>query len=108
LSQQKVAYVLASGGIDSTACIAYYLDLGFDVRLIFINFGHPANAEEMRHIRQISSHYGLSLQEIELRGADVDRVGEIKGRNAAFVTIALMAHRNLSGVLALGIHAGSP
>ena len=67
MNPKSEAYVLASGGVDSTACIAYYLELGFAVKPIFIDFGHPSNDEEKRHVRQVSSHYGLSLQEIELR-----------------------------------------
>jgi len=108
MSRQRQACVLASGGIDSTACIAYYLDLGFTVRPVFIDFGHPANAVERQHVRQAASYYELPLREIELRGADAHQVGEIRGRNAAFVAIALMAFPDLSGVVALGIHAGSP
>ncbi len=108
MSRQRQAYVLASGGVDSTACIAYYLDLGFRVSPVFIDFGHPANIVERLHVRQVASHYELSPREIEVRGVDAYQEGEIRGRNAAFVAIALMAYPGMSGVIALGIHAGSP
>ena len=108
MSRQREACVLASGGVDSTACIVYYLDLGFIVRPIFVDFGNPANAVERQHVRQVARHYELSLREIELQGVNARQVGEIRGRNAAFVTVALMANPGLTGVIALGIHAGSP
>jgi 7-cyano-7-deazaguanine synthase len=104
----KTAYVLASGGIDSTACIAYYLNLGFEVRPVFIDFGHPANPVERQHVRQIVLRYGMPLREIVLRGLHAAQAGEVKGRNAAFVTMALMAYPDIAGIIALGIHAGSP
>ena len=59
-------------------------------------------------MRQVAACYGLSLREIELQGVDGYQLGEIRGRNAAFVTVALMASPGLAGVVALGIHAGSP
>lgn len=108
MNRRRQAYILASGGVDSTACIGYYLDLGFVVTPIFVDFGHPANTVERQHLREVVSHYGLSYREIEIRGLQADQLGEIKGRNAVFVAIALMAYPEMSGVVALGIHAGSP
>ena len=108
MKRQKEACVLASGGVDSSACIAYYLDLGYAVTPVFVDFGHPANPVEHQHVRQVASHYGLSPREIKLRGVEAHHMGEIRGRNAAFVAIALMAYPGLAGVLSLGIHAGSP
>jgi 7-cyano-7-deazaguanine synthase len=102
------AFVLSSGGIDSTACIIYYLNTGMRVLPIFIDFGHPSNAVEREHVHQIAAYYKLTLREIKISGVDCCQLGEIKGRNAAFVTVALMAYTNLPGIVALGIHAGSP
>ena len=108
MSRGRHAYVLASGGIDSTACMAYYFQQGFVVRPIFIDFGHPANSVERHHIGQIASHYGVALREIVLRGVGVNHVGEVTGRNAAFVAVALMSHPGMAGILSMGIHRGSP
>ena len=102
------ALVLSSGGIDSTACIVYYLNTGMRVTPIFVDFGHPSNEVECKHVRQIAAYYKLTLREIKVGGLDCRQQGEIKGRNAAFVTIALMAFPNSPGIVALGIHAGSP
>jgi len=33
--------VLASGGIDSTACLFYYKELGHEIEALFVDYGHP-------------------------------------------------------------------
>ncbi len=39
--------VLASGGLDSTTCLSYYLVEGYTVHALWIDYGHPtALAEE--------------------------------------------------------------
>lgn len=42
--------VLASGGVDSTACLFYYREAGHDVEALFIDYGHPANPIEHKHL----------------------------------------------------------
>jgi len=42
----KRALVLASGGIDSTACLFYYKELGYDVEALFVDYRHPANVSD--------------------------------------------------------------
>lgn len=100
--------VLASGGIDSTACIAYYLELKYGAEAMFINYGHPANHVEHQHLLQVCQRYGVPVSMLTLHGANIMYPGEIRGRNAFFIIAALMAKPNHNGLIALGIHSDSP
>ncbi len=100
----KNAIVLASGGIDSTACIAYYQESGFNVEAVFIDYGNPANRIECYSITKLSLMFGIKLTILEMKGADIRFPGEIRGRNAFLIFAALMAKPDYSGLLALGIH----
>jgi len=103
----KSVLLLASGGIDSTACIQYYQDLGFKIKCVFIDYGQNAKFQEKNSIENISSHYGVELQFLQCNLIDKYDIGEIKGRNAFLVFTALLANPDFSGLLGLGIHTGS-
>jgi len=100
--------VLASGGIDSTACLFYYRELGHDVEALFVDYGHPANSAEYEHIDALCKRYKFPLGLLKLSGATIDSQWEIRGRNAFFIITALMARPTFTGLLSLGIHGGSP
>ena len=102
------ALVLTSGGIDSTACLFYYRELGHDVEALFVDFGHPANPSEHEHIETLCKRYRFPLGFLKLSGANIGSQWEIRGRNAFFITTALMARPTFAGLLSLGIHGGSP
>ncbi len=99
--------VLLSGGMDSTACLEYYLELGHHIRAIFVDYGHPANPIEYFHAQRIAQHYGLSLDRANFTGPKGLGPGEIQGRNAFFIFSALLYYQHLKGLVALGIHAGT-
>jgi tRNA(Ile)-lysidine synthase TilS/MesJ len=50
--------VLLSGGLDSSACIHYYLSQSFKVNAIFIDYGQKANENELNSAINIARHYG--------------------------------------------------
>lgn len=99
--------VLASGGIDSTACLFYYKELHHDVEALFVDYGHPANPAEYERIDALCKRYKFPLGLLKLSGANIDSQWEIRGRNALFIIAALMARPTFTGLLALGIHGGS-
>jgi len=45
--KESPALILLSGGIDSTACVHYYLDQKFDVKAVFIDYGQKARKNEL-------------------------------------------------------------
>ncbi len=103
----KGAMVLASGGIDSTACLFYYKELGHDVEAIFIDYGHPANLIEHEHLESLCKRHSIPLSTLRVSGIDIGSGWEIRGRNAFFILAALMARPTFTGLLSLGINGGS-
>lgn len=104
---RRKALVLANGGIDSTACLFYYKELGHDVEALFVDYGHPANPVEKEHVDLLCKRYGIPLIPLKLSGIDFGSQWEIRGRNAFLILTALMARPTFAGLLSLGIHAGS-
>jgi len=99
--------VLLSGGVDSSCCVAFYRRLGYDVRGVFVDYGQPVNQKEEQSAKAIADHYSISVDIIRCSGPSVDFHGEISGRNAFLVFAALLYVPQLTGLLALGIHAGT-
>jgi 7-cyano-7-deazaguanine synthase len=99
--------VLLSGGLDSAACLHYYLALERPVRALFVDYDQAAVHAERGSARAVARFYGAALGEITVSGPKTFSAGEIVGRNAFLVMTAAMHHPTRSGVIALGIHAGT-
>lgn len=106
--QKKNIMVLASGGIDSTACIHYYLSLGFKVKSFFVNYGQKSLDMEYRSVQEVVSHYGIELSSINCKFQNHFSNGELIGRNGFLTLAAIMANPCFKGLISLGIHSGSP
>jgi 7-cyano-7-deazaguanine synthase len=105
--------VLASGGLDSTACLNYYLAESCDVNALWVDYHQPAARAEEGAIGRITDHYGIPLQKVYIAGLDwpIIRGGELfefRGRNLTLVSLALNTAKNNNSLLALGIHRGVP
>ena len=101
------ALVLMSGGIDSTACAHYFQQRGDNVKGVFVDYGQMAANAEREAVERLTEHLGLPFSALSFKGAYDYGVGELVGRNAFLVFAALMGARPTSGVIALGIHAGT-
>lgn len=99
--------LLLSGGIDSAACIPFYRSRGFLVRGVFVNYGQASCQQERLAATRIAAHYDLPLSQLALENARPKTGGEVIGRNALLVLTALAEANPSSGLLALGIHAGT-
>ncbi|MGH9893866.1 MAG: 7-cyano-7-deazaguanine synthase [bacterium] len=108
LRQKSSVAVLISGGIDSTALLAFYLRERFDVRPLFVDFGQPAAKQELRAARAVCKHYGVHLSIMSLRSRVALSVGEIPGRNAFLLFAAVLVFGMKPGIIAIGIHEGPP
>ncbi len=108
MKSKRDAIVLLSGGIDSTACVAYYLKQNLRPIGLFISYGQAAAKRELKSAKQVAKYYGIKLEISNILLGYKFGSGEIKGRNAVFLLTALMKYSELTGVIALGIHAGSP
>ncbi|MDO5837126.1 MAG: 7-cyano-7-deazaguanine synthase, partial [Methanobacterium sp.] len=100
--------VLLSGGIDSAACISYYLDQDFTVKPVFINYGQVSAKYELQSAKKIVSYYDIDLKSLEFKQNKNFFQGEIKGRNAFLIFAILLYYPQFRGLISLGIHADSP
>lgn len=99
--------VLVSGGIDSATCLAFYKRKRVEVEALFVDYGQPAKRAERTAARSIAAHYKIPLHEVRVHGLPVKDEGYVPGRNAFLVASALAIGIVESGLIALGIHAGT-
>jgi 7-cyano-7-deazaguanine synthase len=99
--------VLLSGGLDSSACIHYYLSQSFKVNAIFIDYGQKANENELNSAINIARHYDTNLDYLKFSSQQKFSEGEIRGRNAFLVMAVLLAYPTIKGVISMGIHSGT-
>ncbi len=99
--------VLLSGGIDSAACVEYYVSRGYSVSALFIDYGQPNVNQEKAAASAIADHYHIPIRQLKVSGCSV-KEGYVPARNAILLSLALLSFGPDSGIVALGIHAGTP
>jgi 7-cyano-7-deazaguanine synthase len=99
--------VLASGGIDSAACLKFYLERRYKVLPLFVRYGQPAYAAEYRSIHAVCKHFGLHPRIVTVAGMAGLGSGELCGRNLFLVSVALMATQGSTNIVSMGIHSGT-
>jgi 7-cyano-7-deazaguanine synthase len=102
------ATVLMSGGVDSTACGRFLQRRGASVRGVFIDHGQAAAEREAKALGALAAHLSIEIDTFRLSGAHALGAGELVGRNAMLIFSALFLTRARPGLLAIGIHAGTP
>jgi 7-cyano-7-deazaguanine synthase len=107
-SSQTHATVLMSGGIDSAACAHFLRRQGLVLDAVFLDYGQVAATLEVRAAMALAHHLDLPLQLFTLSGSEPLGSGELVGRNALLVFATLFLIRGRSGLIALGLHAGTP
>lgn len=100
--------ILTSGGLDSTACIAYYLAQNKQaISCLFVDYGQLAVSNEFQAAKNISSFYNLPFHKIVISGLGKLSQGFINGRNALLLLTALTSFESSFGIISIGIHAGT-
>ena len=99
--------VLASGGLDSTACLCYYRARHQPVTALFVDYGQPARAMESKAVGAVCKKLRVPLRRVRIAGSS-SAIGAIRGRNALLLIVALISFEAESGLISLGIHAGTP
>jgi len=107
ISESPNVLVLLSGGIDSSACITYYLSQKFPVQALFVDYGQVAAQREFSAAFQICNYYDVNLNKVTATGFKKWSGGYIPGRNAFLLYTALMSFSRDTGLIAIGIHAGT-
>ncbi len=105
---KKNVLILASGGIDSTACIRFFKKLKFQAEAIFFDYGQLSRNREIKAIKAISEFYDIPLNIVQIKSDKKFSKGLIAGRNAAFHFLALMNFKYRHGIIASGVHFGTP
>ena len=100
--------LLLSGGLDSAACLHYYLHLGYHVSPLFVTYQQPAGGRERRAAREIACHYDLELSEVTCEPFAVPPTGLIMGRNGFLIFAAAMWSQGRNSLIGIGLHAGTP
>jgi len=98
--------LLLSGGVDSTATIPFFLDLGCVINPLFIKYGQLAQNKELESAKKVCNYYKIELKELDLNYDFKPKMGEIVGRNLMFISNALI-NINDNNVIGIGIHAGT-
>lgn len=98
--------LLASGGIDSTALIDFYLRRNVEVRCIHFQYGQPSSESEREAVAKVCNYYRVENTIIHMGFPITKRKDEFLGRNALFVLIASSLQLPPTRI-ALGIHYGS-
>lgn len=99
--------VLVSGGIDSACCVSFYRESGHAVTGVFVDYGQPVSECEEHSAKAIAHHYSMPLHIIRCSSPSSGLAGEIAGRNAFLIFVALLHFPRFAGILTLGIHAGT-
>src|SRR5882672_4020185 len=99
--------VLLSGGIDSSTCVAYFLDQGFKVEAVFVSYGQVASTRELRAAKSVCRLFHVLLHLIRLVQSTSKGPGLIIGRNAFLICAAVLEAAKNARVVAIGIHSGT-
>lgn len=102
------ALILLSGGIDSTACVDFYQRQRLDVNALFIDYGQPAQLNELHAARRVAKHFEVPLRIIRCTGVTQKAAGLIVGRNALLTLWGMTEFHRQAGLVVLGIHSGTP
>ena len=100
--------VLLSGGLDSMACLHFSLNQGHDVQALFVDYGQVACEREERAASAVAKELKVPLRKLQIVKAVGKGSGLIQGRNAFLILCALMETAQEPGVIAIGIHQGTP
>jgi 7-cyano-7-deazaguanine synthase len=77
------------------------------VSALFIDYSQPDCEREFSAASAISSYYGIPLRRIAVSDCSVPE-GYVPARNSLLLSLALMNFDHEYGLIALGIHAGTP
>lgn len=100
--------LLAGGGIDSTLCMHRIHEANLPFRSLHIDYGQQASGHEWKAVKNASALFGGDAVQIKISSEKIFHPGEVSGRNAAFIFLALMHLNPEERLICLGIHAGTP
>lgn len=97
---------LVSGGVDSSTLLWLCEEQNIAPEALFVDYGQAAAQAEREAVGRICETLSIPWRAVEYSGSCFGG-GEIRGRNAFLLHIALLEFPSRSGVVAIGIHAGT-
>jgi 7-cyano-7-deazaguanine synthase len=94
--------------MDSAACVHLLRAQGYGVRGIFVDFGQAALEQERAAVRRLSEFFNIETTTLVAKAQSGFGAGELVGRNAFLILAAMFLGQMHRGLLAIGIHAGTP
>ena len=105
-SEVETFLVLASGGVDSSTLLWLCVEQGILPNALFVDYGQAAAKSECAAVAWLCDELRVPWRYVRYSGRRFGS-GEIRGRNAYLLHTALMEFPSQSGVVLLGIHAGT-
>jgi 7-cyano-7-deazaguanine synthase len=100
--------VLLSGGLDSACLASLYVDQGWIVRALFVDYGQAARNEEVAAAESIATGLSLNLERVDLSGLPAWPTDQaMPGRNGLLLLTGLAHAGSSVDVIAIGVHGGS-
>ena len=102
--------VLSSGGIDSTACLSYYLLNGYSPCAMWVDYGQVAKVPELNAVQTITTYFDVPLKIVKVQGLQwffAQSGDELRGRNLLLGSIGVCSFPFSHGLIAMGIHEGT-
>lgn len=103
----KQALILLSGGVDSLCCAHFLHSQGFNINLLFVDYGQAALEQERKAANKVAQHLKTPLSEITFRTNTTYAEGELIGRNLFLYAAAVFSNTITNGIVASGIHSGT-
>ena len=98
--------VLASGGLDSSTLLALALADGISVTALFVDYGQAARRAEQKAVHSVCDRLSVPWRFVRYRGTFFG-AGELRGRNAFLLHMALMEAPATARMIMIGVHAGT-
>ena len=103
---QGAFLVLASGGVDSSTLLWTSVKQGLLPSALFVDYGQAAAEAEGEALARICSSLSIPWRRVRYESSSFG-AGEVRGRNAFLLHVALLEFPSTSGVVSLGVHAGT-
>lgn len=99
--------VLLSGGLDSAVCAHLLKSPNRQVEGLFVDYGQAALERERTSAQAVAAHLGIPLRMRAIQPAPARGTGELPGRNALLISLAVFELGTEGGLVAIGVHAGT-
>jgi len=100
------ALILLSGGLDSTCLLPYYLDRGFDISCLWIDYNQPGKEYEERAVDFFCGSFNIDLIKQAIKNKIVVKNKEkmeYLGRNLLLISLAVSIFPFSHGLICTGI-----